>query len=87
MSKGAPSSRAGTPVATAAFSSRAPSRCSFSPSSRAVATTACSSSSGHTVPPALLCVFSSATTDVRGVWKLPSSCIVARICSGERRPW
>ena len=30
---------AGTPDATAAFSSRAPSRCSFSPSSRAVATT------------------------------------------------
>ena len=46
-----------------------------------------SSSSGQTVPPALLWVFSSATTEVRGVWKLPSSCIVARICSDEMRPW
>ena len=56
-----PISAAGTPVATAAFSRRAPSRCVASPSSRAAPVTASSSSSGQHRPPDELCVFSTAT--------------------------
>ena len=62
-----PSPNAGTPLATAAFASRAPSRWTAIPSSRAVSTVARSSSSGQTPPPALLWVSSSATTDTRGL--------------------
>ena len=48
----------GTPSATAAFHSRAPSTCTAKPASRAAATTACTSSTRCTVPPPRLCVFS-----------------------------
>src|SRR5215217_5960105 len=51
VSKRRPYSAAATPVATDALSSRAPSRWTRMPSSRAVATSASTSSSGHTRPP------------------------------------
>jgi hypothetical protein len=56
----------GTPHATAALTSRAPSRCTASSCSRHVATIASISSSGQTRPPELLCVFSTATMRVGG---------------------
>ena len=65
----------GTPSATAAFISRAPSMCTPSPPARAAATTASSSSSGHTRPPATLCVFSSTSTT--GRWSTTSSAVDA----------
>src|SRR5262249_10446096 len=34
----------------------------------------------------VLCGFSTASTDVRGVWNVPSARIVARSCSGDSRP-
>ena len=63
MTVSAPStSRAGgTPSATAAFHTRAPSTCTAKPASRAAATTACTSSTRCTVPPPRLCVFSRTT--------------------------
>ncbi len=67
-----PISAAGTPEATAAFISRAPSRWTLRPSSRLVATTAASSSSGQTRPPDALCVFSSETTRVAEKWRSSS---------------
>ena len=65
VSKTPPSRAAGTPVATAAFRSRAPSRCVASPRSRAAAVSASSSASGQQRPPDELCVFSSASTAAR----------------------
>ncbi len=59
VSKRAAIAEGATPSATDALRSRAPSRCTASPSSRAVATTSSSASSGQTRPPELLCVFSS----------------------------
>ena len=56
VSKRAAIAAGATPSATDALRSRAPSRCTASPSSRAVATTSSSSSSGQTRPPELLCV-------------------------------
>ena len=38
------------------------------------------------MPPAVLWVFSIATTEVRGVWKMLSETIEALICSGDSRP-
>jgi hypothetical protein len=76
----------GTPDATAAFINRAPSRCARNLSSRAVSTIARSSSSGQTVPPEVLCVFSTATIDARGVQKSPSFQPAPRSCAGESRP-
>ena len=64
VSKWRPISAAGTPEATAAFMSRAPSRWTLSPISRQVSVTATISSSGQTRPPDALWVFSSATTRV-----------------------
>ena len=55
------SAAGGTPRATAAFQTRAPSRCTRKPHSRAAATTAWNSSTPWTVPPPRLCVFSSTT--------------------------
>ncbi|MNQ97016.1 hypothetical protein D3C85_1126420 [compost metagenome] len=57
-------SPAGTPSATAALNMRAPSRCTGTPAARAMPYTACMWSSGSTVPPALLCDVSIATSDV-----------------------
>ena len=61
VSASRPYSAAGMPLATDALSSRAPSRWTARPSSRAVGDRRRSSSSGHTRPPALRCVCSSTT--------------------------
>ena len=57
---------AGTPDATTAFISRAPSRWERIPASRATSSTACICSSGHTWPPAMFVVCSSDTSRERG---------------------
>ena len=57
----------GTPSATAACHSRAPSRCTRSFAARAAAATATCSSGAVTVPPAALCVFSRQSSVVRSV--------------------
>jgi hypothetical protein len=59
-------SRAGTPEATTAFISRAPSRCARMPASRAAASTERICSSGHTRPPAMFVVCSSEMSRERG---------------------
>ncbi len=51
---------------------RAPSRCTARPSSRATPRRRASPRRGQTEPPELLCVFSSATIEARGVWNLPA---------------
>ena len=68
VSKRPPISAASIPVATAAFSSRAPSRWKRRSSSSASACSSPISSSGQTRPPLALCVFSIETTRVRGEW-------------------
>ena len=60
-------SAAGTPDATTAFISRAPSRCVRSPCSRAASSTSCTCSSGQTRPPPMLVVCSTETTRERGM--------------------
>ena len=57
----------GTPSATAACQSRAPSRCTRRPAARAAAATAACSSGAVTVPPAALWVFSRHSSVVRSV--------------------
>jgi hypothetical protein len=59
------SAAGGTESATDACHSRAPSRCTRRPTSRAVATSFACSSGGVTVPPAALCVFSRHNRVVR----------------------
>src|SRR5215208_1046032 len=61
-------SRAGTPVAACALKSLAPSRWTFNPSSLASAATAAKSSSGNTLPPAVLWVFSRHRSLDLGKW-------------------
>ena len=74
------------PSAVAAFSTRAPSRCGRSSSSRAVATIAFTSSSGQTRPPEALWVFSTETIVVAGVCVPSPRRTVSRSCSGVNRP-
>jgi hypothetical protein len=50
-----------TPDAQAALNSRAPSRCTRRPRSRAAVLTRCSWANGHTLPPDVLWVFSIAS--------------------------
>ena len=59
-------SDAGTPDATTAFISRAPSMCSRSPCSCATSTTPRSCASGQTRPPAMFVVCSTLTSRERG---------------------
>ncbi len=61
----APYDASGTPVATCAFQSRAPSRWTPTPTESAQARSACRSASGRTAPPAKLWVFSTETAVVR----------------------
>src|SRR5918997_1424735 len=70
----APTVRAagGTPSATAACQSRAPSRCTLSFAALAAATTAACSSGAVTVPPAALWVFSRQSSVVRSAWYGPA---------------
>ena len=61
----APYDASGTPVATWAFQSRAPSRCTPMPTDVAQVRSASRSASGSTAPPAKLWVFSTETAAVR----------------------
>ena len=61
----APRPQARSPAATAALKSRAPSRWTAAPRSRAASTAARNSSSGQMRPPELRCVFSSTTHAAR----------------------
>ena len=64
VSATAPYSVSGTPSATCAFQSRAPSRCTATPASAVPSRTRRSAASGCTVPPPKLWVFSTATAAV-----------------------
>ena len=66
VSKPRVNSAAGTPEATTAFISRAPSMCSRSSCSFATSTTPRNCSSGHTRPPAMFVEFSTLTSRERG---------------------
>ncbi len=68
VSTHAAQSRIGTPVATAAFHRRAPSRWTRRPSPRAVSAAARSRSSGTTAPPCRLWVFSRQRSETRATW-------------------
>ena len=68
---------AGTPVATTALSSRAPSRCVRSPLSRAAARTSSTRSSGQMRPPGSFVVCSTLTSRERGAYRF------ARIMDGR----
>ena len=59
-------SATGTPVATSALKSRAPSMCTGRPS--AAACTACRAASSQGVPPEAMWVFSTQTNDTTGWW-------------------
>ena len=85
VSTGAAQSPAGTPDATTAFMSRAPSVCTATPCSWAASATARYCSSGHTVPPAKLCVCSRHTSRVGGTYWLPGV-RAAPSCSGVNIP-
>ena len=76
----------GTPSATAALRSRAPSRCTPTSAGCAAATTSSISSSGQTRPPRR-CGCSRATSTA-GRWSTTSSAVeaAARTCSGVSRP-
>ena len=76
--------RRGSPDATDAFSRRAPSRWTASPSSCAASIDAASSSSGQTRPPALRWVCSRTT--IRAGWSQSAVATASRICSGVIRP-
>src|SRR6476661_4142452 len=56
------------PLATTAFSSRAPSMCVLRPCARATRATSWTASSDQTLPPPEFAVFSSETMRVRALW-------------------
>ena len=85
VSKRRPIVAASTPLATAAFSRRAPSRWKRRSSSPQSSRSASISSSGQTRPPEALWLFSTQTTRVRGEW-IAGTRYAARTCSGVKRP-
>ena len=80
-SAGPASSASGTPSATAAFASRAPSTCTRQPCRVAAAASASVRPAERTVPPARVCVFSSTSSAAR---LSPISCSTA--CGSGRPP-
>ncbi len=79
-------SAAGTPLATDAFMSRAPSRCTASPCAAPRLTTARSCPSGQTRPPPPLCVFSTQTIRLGAAWRSPGGLIRSATSSGPNVP-
>ena len=86
VSNSRPYSAAGVPLATAAFMSRAPSRCTESPCARASATTSWRCASGQTLPPPPLWVFSMQTSLVGAVCRSPGGLTASRTSSAVKIP-
>ncbi len=84
-SNGSTTSATGTPSASAALNTRAPSRCTGRPISCAPAAISRDASSDSTVPPAMLCEFSSAISPVRELFT-DTSRTAARTSSHASRP-
>ena len=86
VSNSRPYSAAGVPLATVAFMSRAPSRCTERSCRRASATTSRTSSIGHTLPPPPLCVFSRQRMRVGALWMSLGKLTAARTWAAPNSP-